>query len=74
MTRQGTEVKGGRGLNVRLKDPLHMEQRMPVLLSVLGRHAIGRDYYVKVAHVRVIGGEQHTNVPGQPGEHDGGHV
>ena len=51
-----------------------MEQRMPVLLSVLGRHAIGWDHQVEVAHVRVVGGKKHTNVPGQPGENDGGHV
>ena len=74
MTRQGMKVEGCRGLNIRLEDALYMEQRMPVLLGVLRRHAIGRNRQVEVTHVRVVGGEEHTNIPGQPGENDGGHM
>jgi hypothetical protein len=57
LTHYGVEVEGGGGSDVGLEDTLHMAQRVPVLLGVLGRHAIGRDHQVEVAHVGVIGGK-----------------
>jgi hypothetical protein len=74
VTPQGVEVESGRGLDIRLEYALHVEQRVPVLLRVLGCHTIGLDHQVQVAHVRVVGGEEHTDVPGQPGEDDGGYL
>ena len=74
VTRQGMKVEGGGGLDGCLEDALHVEPRVPVLLGVLGRHAIGRDHQAEVAHVRVIGGEEYTDVPGEASKDNGGHL
>ena len=72
VTRQGMKVEGGGGLDVCLQDALHVEQCVPGLPGVLGRHAIGRDHQAEVAHVRIIGGEEYTDVPGETGKDHGG--
>ena len=64
---QGLEVQLGRGRRVGLEDLGHLLEGVVVLLLGVRRHAVARDDQAEIAHVGVVGREQHADVAGDPG-------
>jgi hypothetical protein len=59
---QGCEVHTFRWPHVRLQHLRHLRQRRRVLLGCVRCDAVGRYHQAEVAHVGVVGGEQHAAV------------